>query len=145
MLLTSCVFILEMKKTIIFGVKYTLQYTFCNITQWHIWATQKMKTSPENQWSWKLVIKIIEDLDFYVEKTDFYLNLFVDYFVTLYTAPFQLSYLLLYPNLNKRLKLKLEVCLNKCIWFYLNLNNRDYICLTEFEEINWLPVNDYFE
>ena len=34
---------------------------------------------------------------------------------------------------------------NKCIRFCLNLNNRDHIGLTEFEKINWLPINDHFE
>ena len=37
-----------------------------------------------------------------------------------------------YPNLNKSLKKKLQTLQNKCIHFCLNLNNRDYIGLTEF-------------
>ena len=32
-----------------------------------------------------------------------------------------------YPNLNKRLKSKLQILQNKCIWFCLNLNNRAHI------------------
>ena len=50
-----------------------------------------------------------------------------------------------YPYLNKSLKKKLETQQNKCIRFCLNLNNRDHIGLTEFEKINWLPINDHFE
>ena len=50
-----------------------------------------------------------------------------------------------YPYLNKSLNKKLETQQNKCIRFCLNLNNRDHIGLTEFEKINWLPINDHFE
>ena len=50
-----------------------------------------------------------------------------------------------YPYLNKSLKKKLQTLQNKCIRFCLNLNNRDHIGLTEFEKINWLPINDRFE
>ena len=46
------------------------------------------------------------------------------------------------PNLNKRLKSKLQILQNKCIRFYLNLNNRAHIGQKEFEQINWLPVNN---
>ena len=47
-----------------------------------------------------------------------------------------------YPNLNKRLKSKLQILQNKCIRFCLNLNNRAHIGQNEFKQINWLPVND---
>ena len=50
-----------------------------------------------------------------------------------------------YPNLNKRLKSKLQILQNKCIRFCLNLNNRAHIGQKEFEKINWLPVNDRFK
>ena len=50
-----------------------------------------------------------------------------------------------YPNLNKRLKSKLQILQNKCIRFGLNLNNRAHIGRNEFEQINWLPVNDRFK
>ena len=50
-----------------------------------------------------------------------------------------------YPNLNKRLKSKLQILQNKCIRFCLNLNNRAHIGQKEFEQINWLPVNDRFK
>ena len=50
-----------------------------------------------------------------------------------------------YPYLNKSLKKKLQTLQNKCIRFCLNLNNRDHIGSTEFEKINWLPINDRFE
>ena len=50
-----------------------------------------------------------------------------------------------YPYLNKGLKKKLQTLQNKCVRFCLNLNNRDHIGLTEFEKINWLPINDRFE
>ena len=50
-----------------------------------------------------------------------------------------------YPNLNNRLKSKLQILQNKCIRFCLNLNNRAHIGLAEFEKINWLPINGGFE
>ena len=50
-----------------------------------------------------------------------------------------------YPNLNKRLKSKLQILQNKCIRFCLNLNNRAHIGQKEFEQINWLPFNDRFK
>ena len=50
-----------------------------------------------------------------------------------------------YPNLNKNLKSKLQILQNKCIRFCLNLNYRAHIGQKEFEQINWLPVNDRFK
>ena len=50
-----------------------------------------------------------------------------------------------YPNLNKRLKSKLQILENKCIRFCLNMNKRAHIGQKEFEQINWLPVNDRFK
>ena len=50
-----------------------------------------------------------------------------------------------YLNLNKRLKSKSQILQNKCIRFCLNLNNRGHIGQKEFEQINWLPVNDRFK
>ena len=45
-----------------------------------------------------------------------------------------------YPNLNNRLKSKLQILQNKCIQFSLNLDSKAHIGLTEFEKINWLPI-----
>ena len=50
-----------------------------------------------------------------------------------------------YPNLNKRLKPKLQILQNKCLRFCLNLNNRADIGRNEFEQIKWLPVKDRFK
>ena len=50
-----------------------------------------------------------------------------------------------YPNLSKRLKSKLQILQNKCIRFCLNLNNRAHIGRNEFEQIDWVPVNDRFK
>ena len=41
-----------------------------------------------------------------------------------------------YPNLNNRLKSKLQILQNKCIRFCLNLNGKAHIGLTEFEKIS---------
>ena len=47
-----------------------------------------------------------------------------------------------YPNSIKSLKKKLH---NQYIHFCLKLNNKDHTGLTEFEKINWLPINDRFK
>ena len=46
-----------------------------------------------------------------------------------------------YPNLNKKFKTKLQTFQNKCIRFYLQLDNRALVGITEFRRINWLPVD----
>ena len=46
-----------------------------------------------------------------------------------------------YPNLNERLKKKIQVAQNKSIWFCLKLDKRHHIYSKEFESIKWLPVN----
>ena len=50
-----------------------------------------------------------------------------------------------YPILHKKLSDKLQICQNKCIRFYLSLGNRSHIGISEFKEINWLPVKARFE
>ena len=50
-----------------------------------------------------------------------------------------------YPNLQKKLSDKLQICHNKCIKFCLSLGNRSHIGIREFKEINWLPVRARFE
>ena len=45
-----------------------------------------------------------------------------------------------YPNLSKKLTNKLRVAQNKCIRFCLHLGRRRHIGFTEFEQINWLPI-----
>ena len=50
-----------------------------------------------------------------------------------------------YPNLNKGISNKLQICQNKCIRFCLGKGNRDHIGQDEFKQINWLPVQNRFE
>ena len=50
-----------------------------------------------------------------------------------------------YPNVNKSLKSKSQILQKKCIRFCLNLNYRAHIRQKEFEQINWLPVNNRFK
>ena len=45
-----------------------------------------------------------------------------------------------YPNLNKKIKTKLQLCLLFC----LQLDNQAHVGITEFKQINWLPVNYRF-
>ena len=47
-----------------------------------------------------------------------------------------------YPNVNKKLKMRLQVAPNKCIRFCLKLNDRSSIKSKDFEEINWLPIHE---
>ena len=58
---------------------------------------------------------------------------------------FDYMYSAWYPNLYNRLKPKLQILQSECTCLCLNLNSRAHISLTEFEKINWLPINDQFE
>ena len=49
-----------------------------------------------------------------------------------------------YPNLNKKLKTKLQTLQNGCVCFCLQLDNKTHVGITEFKHINWLPVNYRF-
>ena len=49
-----------------------------------------------------------------------------------------------YPNLNKRIKNKLQTLQNKCIRFCLSLDDRTHVGFAEFDKINWLPVDYRF-
>ena len=46
------------------------------------------------------------------------------------------------PNLTKALSNKIQCAQNKCIRFSLQLENRAHLDKKEFQEINWLPVNE---
>ena len=58
---------------------------------------------------------------------------------------FDFACLAWYPNLNKKLKGKLQCAQNKCIRFCLSLGNRAHIGVNEFKKINWLPTRERFE
>ena len=45
-----------------------------------------------------------------------------------------------YPDLNKKLKKKIQIVQNKCIQFCLKMDKRHHISSKEFESINWLLV-----
>ena len=47
-----------------------------------------------------------------------------------------------YPNLNKKLKKRLQAAQNKCIRLCLKLGDRTSIKTIEFEKINWLPIQE---
>ena len=47
-----------------------------------------------------------------------------------------------YPNINKKLKMRLQAAQNKCIRFCLKLNDRSSIKSEDFEKINWLPIHE---
>ena len=47
-----------------------------------------------------------------------------------------------YPNLNKKLKARLEAAQNKCTRICLKLGDRKSITVKEFGKINWLPIHE---
>ena len=49
-----------------------------------------------------------------------------------------------YPNLRKDLQKRLQVSQNNCVRFCLQLDKKTWIGVDEFEEINWLNINDRF-
>ena len=49
-----------------------------------------------------------------------------------------------YPSLNKKFKTRLQTLQNKCVRFCLQLDNKAHVGITEFKQINWLPVNYRF-
>ena len=51
-----------------------------------------------------------------------------------------------HPNLNKKVKTKLQALQNKCkcVSFCLELDNKDHGATTELKQINWLPVSYRF-
>ena len=73
-------------------------------------------------------------------------KLFSPPFRKLIQPSFDYAFSAWYPNLNKKLKSKLQILQNKWIQFCLYLNKRAHIGQNEFEKkINWLPANDRFE
>ena len=50
-----------------------------------------------------------------------------------------------FPNLSKKLRLRLQAAQNKCISFCLQLDKMSWICVKEFLELNWLNVNRYLQ
>ena len=49
-----------------------------------------------------------------------------------------------YTKLNKKFKTKLQTLQNKYVRFCLQLDNDADVGITEFKQINWLPVNYRF-
>ena len=49
-----------------------------------------------------------------------------------------------YPNLNKKFKSKLQTVENKCIRYFLQLDNWSHIGIKDFKKISWLPVFERF-
>ena len=47
-----------------------------------------------------------------------------------------------YPNINKKLKMRLQAVQNKCMRFCLKLNDRSSIKSKDFEKINWLSTHE---
>ena len=46
-----------------------------------------------------------------------------------------------YPNIDKKLKMRLQAAQNKCIRFCLKFNARSSIKSEDFEKINWPPIH----
>ena len=50
-----------------------------------------------------------------------------------------------YPNLTKKLKHRIQTTQNKCMHFYLQLNQSKHIFYEELKCLNWLPVTYRFK
>ena len=54
--------------------------------------------------------------------------------------------MLIFVNLLKQeIKVKIANTVKKLVQLFLNINIRAHIGLTDFEKLNWLPVNDRLE
>ena len=93
----------------------------------------------------KVINKINSRLRFLYKKTGSCLSLHKLLCNCLMQPHFDYACSAWYPNLNKRLKLKLQLLQNKCMRFCLNLNIRGHTGQKEFEQIDWLPLNDRFK
>ena len=49
-----------------------------------------------------------------------------------------------FPNLSKKLRIRLQATQNKCIRFCLQLDKMSRICVNEFLKLNWLNVHDRY-
>ena len=49
-----------------------------------------------------------------------------------------------YPNVTKKLKIRIQTSQNKCIRFCLQLDKMTHISHKEFETLDWLPVTERF-
>ena len=58
---------------------------------------------------------------------------------------FDFACLAWYPNLNCKLKTRIQTIQNKCIRLCLKLGNRTHIGINMFKVINWLPTQKRFE
>ena len=58
---------------------------------------------------------------------------------------FDHAYSAWYPNLNKKLKSKLQTIQNIYIRYCLQLDSRSHIGVKEFEKTNWLTVSEKFK
>ena len=47
-----------------------------------------------------------------------------------------------YPNLNKKLKNKIQTTQNKCVRFCPNLDKMAHISQNELEKLNWIPISN---
>ena len=47
-----------------------------------------------------------------------------------------------YPNINKKLKMRLQASQNKCIRFCLKLNHRSSIKSKKISKKNWFPIHE---
>ena len=47
-----------------------------------------------------------------------------------------------FPDLSKKLRLRIQATQNKCMRFSLQLDKMSRICAKEFLELNWLNVHD---
>ena len=118
-----------------------VQYILGNTTELHTLVAHQTKTYEENQSLCRSLRNSILDSD--LQENRFLSQPLRRLFCNVIIQPhFDYTYSAWYPNLNKSLKKKLH---NQYVHFCLKLNNKDHTGLTEFEKINWLPINDCFK
>ena len=93
--------------------------------------------------AWKTVKKINSRLNYLFRKKDFLIPSLRRLLCNALIQPhFDYACIAWYPNLNKKLKNKIQTAPNKCIRFSLNLDKMAHISQNDFEKLNQLPISD---
>ena len=115
-----------------------------NIQRLLIWDVSSMKTSGESM-ATKIIGKINGRIEFLYRKNKFLNSSLRRLLCNALVQPhFDYACSAWYPNLTQNLNKKLQTTQNKCIRFCLQLGNRSHIGVTEFKQINWLPIRERF-
>ena len=93
-----------------------------------------------NQLAYKIVKKINSKLNYLFRKNHFLITRHI-LCNALIQRHFDYACIGWYPDLCKKLENKIQTTKNKCVWFWLNLDDGSYI--TKWvRKLNWLPISD---